>query len=87
MPEGKRKRGLTDYMQLLLDDSFEVLPFCQASAEWLAKERVVLAQKGVTVTKYDCEIAAVGVVNQLTLVTNNTSDFLIFDELEVVSWH
>ena len=47
----------------------------------------MLAQKGVTVTKYDCEIAAVGVVNELILVTNNTSDFLIFDELEVVSWH
>ena len=87
MPEGKRKRELIDYVQLLVEDGFEVLPFCQASAEWLAKERVVLSQKGVTVTKYDCEIAAVGVVNQLTLVTNNTSDFLIFDDLEVVCWH
>ena len=72
---------------VLVEDGFEVLPFCKASAEWLAKERVVLSQKGVTAIKYDCEITAVGVVNQITLVTNNTSDFLIIDDLEVVCWH
>lgn len=87
MDEGNRKSGLIEYLQLLIDDGFEILPFCHASAEWLAKERVTLSKAGITVTKYDSEIAAVAVANELTVVTNNTRDFLIFDDLEVVNWH
>lgn len=87
MQDGQRKQGLIEYMNLLADDGLGVLPFCQNSAEWLAKERVRLKAKGIIAAKYDSEIAAVAVVNQLTLVTNNTRDFEIFDGLVMVNWH
>lgn len=87
MQDSPRKESLAKYMSLLADDGFEVLPFCQESAEWLAKERVRLKAKGIIATKYDSEIAAVAVVNQLTLVTNNTKDFQVFDDLSLTSWH
>jgi len=43
----------------------------------LLKERAKLKRKGIIVSKYDSEIAAVAYVNQLTLVTQNTNDFAV----------
>jgi len=85
-PDRKRQQALSDYMQCLLDDGFVVLPFCQQAAEWVAAERVRLEQSGLHPAKYDSEIAAVAVVNQLTLVTRNVQDFSHFAELRVVNW-
>ena len=35
---------------------------------------------------YDSEIAAVACVNQLVVVTRNTDDFLIINDLEIENW-
>ena len=84
--DGKRKIELESYLNLLSDDDFTVLPFCQKAAEWLAEERVRLKAKGITPSKYDSEIAAVASVNQLIVVTRNTDDFLVFNDLTVTNW-
>ena len=84
--DGKRKNVLESYLNLLIDDGFTVMPFCQKAAEWLAEERVRLKVKGITPAKYDSEIAAVASVNQLVVVTRNTDDFLIFNDLEIENW-
>lgn len=84
--EGKRKNELASYLNVLREDNFTVLPFCKQAAEWLANERVYLANKGITPPKYDSEIAAVASVHQLVVVTRNTDDFVIFDNLAVENW-
>ena len=84
--DGKRKNELESYLNLLIDDGFTVMPFCQKAAEWLAEERVRLKVKGIEPAKYDSEIAAVASVNQLVVVTRNTDDFLIFNDLEIENW-
>lgn len=86
LQNGKRKDELASYLNLLSDDGFSILPFCQKSAEWLAKERVRLKEKGLTPSKYDSEIASVAYVNQLIIVTRNVDDYKIFDGLRVQSW-
>jgi len=86
LKNGKRKDELASYLKLLADDDFTIHPFCQKSAEWLAKERVRLKKKGITPSKYDSEIASVAVVNQLTIVTRNVDDFVIFNGLQVINW-
>lgn len=86
LDKGKRRNELESYLNLLCDDDFSILPFCQAAAEWLAEERVRLKAKGIKSAKYDSEIAAVASVNQLVVVTRNTDDFVIFDDLLVENW-
>ena len=82
----RRKAELKSYLNILTEDCFSILPFCKQSAEWLAEERVYLKAKGIIPAKYDSEIAAVAIVNKLTIVTRNTDDFLIFDDLVVENW-
>lgn len=86
LQNGKRKDQLASYLNLLSDDGFSILPYCQKSAEWLAKERVRLKNKGITPSKYDGEIAAVAYVNQLIIVTRNVDDFNMFNGLRVQNW-
>ena len=82
----RRKQELSVYLEMLRDDGFGVLPFDLKAAEWLAAERVRLKQLGLTPAKYDSEIAAVAAVNNLILVTRNTDDFVMFDDLRVENW-
>lgn len=84
--DGMRKSELDSYLNLLIDDGFTILPYCQEAAEWLADERVRLKSEGIIPPKYDSEIAAVASVNQLTLVTRNTDDFSFFHGLSVENW-
>ena len=86
LQNGKRKDELASYLNLLSDDGFTILPFCQKSAEWLAKERVRLKAKGLTPSKYDSEIASVAYVNQLIIVTRNVDDYKMFEGLRVQNW-
>lgn len=84
--DGSRKSELESYLNLLIDDGFTILPYCQEAAEWLAGERERLTSEGIIPPKYDSEIAAVASVNQLTLVTRNTGDFSCFHGLSVENW-
>jgi len=84
--DGERKHQLTDYLNLLIEDGLVVLPFCKNAAEWLAAERVRLKQWGLVPPQYDCDIAAVAVVNNLTLITRNTADFEMFEGLRLENW-
>lgn len=86
LEQGKRKQELSNYLTTLAEGGFSVLPFCQNAAEWLANEKARLKKRGIISSKYDNEIAAVAVVNNLTLVTRNTDDFAIFDELKLENW-
>jgi len=86
LDKSKRKDEIASYLNFLNEDDFEVLPFCKQAAEWLAEERVRLKKQGIVPAKYDSEIAAVAVVNQLVLVTRNTSDFLVFNDLLLENW-
>jgi|GEM_PF-32566 len=86
LDDGKRRNSLYSYLNLIIEDGFTVLPFCQNAAEWLADERVRLKAKGIVPAKYDSEIAAVASVNQLIVVTRNTEDFSVFNDLEIENW-
>ncbi len=86
LDDGIRKTELESYLNLLSDDGFTVLPYCQKAAEWLAEERIRLKAKGIIPPKYDSEIAAVSSVNQLIIVTRNIDDFSFFNGLSVENW-
>lgn len=69
----------------LLDD-VTVLAFDSACAEEFGRLRGVLKQQGLAVNPLDLQIAAVALVHNLTLVTNNTKDFRHIPGLMLDDW-
>lgn len=64
----------------------QVLDFDHACAEQFGKVRGSLLQKGISVPTADLMIAAVALVHNLTLVTNNTADFQNIPGLRLDDW-
>lgn len=75
---------LTGIVGLLRD--VNVLAFDEACAEEFGKLRGQMKRQGVATNPTDLQIAAVAVVNNLTLVTNNTKDFQQVPGLTIVDW-
>lgn len=69
---------------LLID--VRVLDFDLACAEQFGKVRGSLLQKGISVPTADLMIAAVALIHNLTLVTNNTADFQRIPGLRLDDW-
>jgi tRNA(fMet)-specific endonuclease VapC len=82
----KRRFRYQAYRDDVIQKGLVVLPYDQLAAEWHAEERARLARKGLTPSYADGQIAAIAMVNDLTLVTQNTKDFRRFRNLRLVDW-
>jgi tRNA(fMet)-specific endonuclease VapC len=76
LSDGKRKEGLREYMREVVT-KMPAFSYDAKAAEWHARERARLDITGRTMPYAVGQIAAVAVVNALTLVTANMS--AIFD--------
>ena len=85
MSDGARKRQLLRYLGRVLLPLM-VLPYDGKAALWHAEERARLTAQGRTPSYVDGQIAAIAKINDLTLVTRNTSDFVHFADLRVENW-
>jgi tRNA(fMet)-specific endonuclease VapC len=65
--------------------SFPVLAYDREAADWHASERIRLGP-AVTPPLVDGQIAAIAMVNGLTLVTDNVVDFRCFEGLRLGNW-
>jgi len=63
-----------------------IFPYDAEAANWHAAERARLMGTGRTPPYLDGQIAAITIVNDLILVTNNTSDFADFQTLQLQNW-
>lgn len=86
MADGGRKRHGLALLDSLTDAGLEALPYDAAAAIRHADERARLEAKGVIAPFVDGQIAAIAAVNELVLVTRNTSDFRLFSGLRVENW-
>ncbi|ETW98710.1 MAG: twitching motility protein PilT [Candidatus Entotheonella factor] len=86
MPMGRRRDTLTLYLEQVLHQVLTIFPYDRAAALWHAEERARLSLQGHTPPFVDGQIAAIAAVNQLTLVTRNTSDFMDFADLKIENW-
>lgn len=82
----KRKIELECYLAMLKENGLIILPYDQRAADYYAKERVRLQQKGQTCAYVDGEIAAIAVSGNLTLVTRNIDDFKNIRGLKIENW-
>ena len=85
LPAGRRRDAIEEYLRLV-KASTPILPYGQDEAAWHAAERARQTALGRPPPLFDGAIAAVAVLNNLILVTNNERDFHGFLGLEVVNW-
>ena len=81
-----KKDEISSYLQQLESSDLQVIPFDRAAAKWLGTEQARLEKIGKTPAYVDSEIASIAVTQGLTLVTRNTKDFEVFDQLQVENW-
>jgi len=70
----------------LFFNQFRVLPFDSQAAMKTGQIRAELAVKGIPIGPYDCQIAAIALVNHLTLITHNTREFKRVEGLQIEDW-
>jgi tRNA(fMet)-specific endonuclease VapC len=71
-------------MEFLLP--FEILDFSQAEAYTYGKIRAYLQQRGLIIGNMDLLIGSIALARNITLVTNNVSEFNRIDGLRVENW-
>lgn len=86
LPTGRRKAALTNYLNRLLAHPIVVLPYDVEAALYHADERARQMALGYNAPYADGQIAAIAVVNGLTLVTRNVADFQHFSDLRLDNW-
>lgn len=82
MDKGRRRSYLLEYLHEVVRPSMPILPYDAAAAEWHGEVRSVLEKKGRSTPFADGQIAAIAGTQDLTVVTENSSDFAPFVELE-----
>lgn len=87
LPLGSRKRYVIEtYLMQEVHPKLPLLPYDAEAAIWHALERVRLTQAGLTPSFVDAQIAAIAIVNDLTLVTHNLDDYANFENLKTADW-
>jgi len=66
--------------------SVEILPFGNAEAEIYGRLRARLEKKGTPIGGLDMLIASQAIASNLTLVTNNTREFIRVEDLHLANW-
>ena len=86
LPPSRRREMIERYLDSVVPASFPALPYDREAAGRHALERAHLTVVGRTPPFVDGQIAAIACVNDLVLVTSNTSDLGDFQGLEVQDW-
>ena len=86
LPHSRRREVVERYIEDVVLASFPVLEYGREAADLHAIERARLTASGRTPPFVDGQIAAIAIVNRLTLVTLNTKDFRDFTDLRIASW-
>ena len=86
LPPSRRRERLEHYIDTVVLPNFPVLEYDREAADWHALERVRLSALGRTPPFVDGQIAAIARVNDLILVTRDSSDFLGFQGLRLEEW-
>ncbi|BAT56678.1 PIN domain protein (plasmid) [Nostoc sp. NIES-3756] len=73
-------------LQEVFLNNFVSLPFDDRAARMFGTIRADLASLGSPIGPYDLQIAAIAVVNNLTLVTHNTREFSRVSGLVIEDW-
>lgn len=85
LPPSRKRESIEQYLRDVLS-TLPILSYTLESATWHASERARLMAIGQIPAYADGQIAAIAHVNNLTLVTNNVSDYANFQNLNIENW-
>jgi tRNA(fMet)-specific endonuclease VapC len=85
LPISKRRLEIERYVNHLISSTI-ILPYTLEAAIWHGEERARLNKLGKPSAFADGQIAAIAKVNDLILVTRNTSDFRYFAGIDIENW-
>lgn len=74
LPPSARREAIGRYLEEVVEPSIPILPYDARAAGWHAAELARLGAVGRTPPLADCQIAAVARINDLAVVTANTTD-------------
>ncbi|QTA86386.1 type II toxin-antitoxin system tRNA(fMet)-specific endonuclease VapC [Desulfonema magnum] len=77
----KNRNALVEFVSC-----FDILSFNDSDAEVFGMIRAYLEKKGTVIGPYDMQIAAQAISCKLTLITNNTKEFIRIPELMLDNW-
>lgn len=86
LPASRRRDAVEQYLERVVLAAIPILDYDRAAAEWHARERARLADRGETPPFADGQIAAIAHTRDLTLITLNDADFRRFQNLRVSRW-
>lgn len=83
--ESQKRQFLIEYINQI-PFKMPILSYDLQAAQWHAQERARLSKIGKTPAFADGQIASIAFCNNLILVTNNVSDFELFNNLIIENW-
>jgi len=86
LPESERRTAIETYLFEVIGPTIPILPYDERAAHWHAMERARLTSAGNMPPFADGQIAGIGRVNDLVLVTFNTQDFEHFQDIQIEDW-
>ena len=86
LPRSAKRSAIEEYLDQVVAFTFPIVPYDSQAAQWHAAERARLVSLGKTPPFADGQIAASARANNLILVTANTSDFSMFQDIQVENW-
>lgn len=81
MVEGRSQSYLLEYLREVVRPSMPILPYDAEASRWHGRARALLEREGRPTPFADGQIAAIAGARDLTVVTENTSDFVPFEAL------
>ncbi|MBD1805585.1 type II toxin-antitoxin system VapC family toxin [Microcoleus sp. FACHB-SPT15] len=86
LPNSRKRQAIEAYLREEVGAKLLLLPYSTEAAKWHAYERARLVGLGKTPSYVDTQIAAIAVVNNLVLVTNNEADYADFQDIQIENW-
>ncbi len=86
LPNSRKRQAIEAYLREEVEAKLILLPYDTEAAKWHASERARLVKLGKTPSYVDGQIAAIAVVNNLVLVTNNQADYADFQGIQLENW-
>ena len=86
LPPSARRSATERYLIQVIALTIPILSYDNRAAQWHTAERTRLASLGKTPPFAYGQIAAIARVNHLILVTANTADFVLFQDIQLEDW-
>ena len=88
LQDGKRKEMISEMIDTI-KETYEIIPYDSFASQICGEIRAKCQKNGSPVPRFDSQIAAIAIANNMTLVTHNTKDFEVIAEnsmLQIEDW-